>query len=354
VKRRGASYEAARDRLIARLSESAADITALRGVIEPMQAATAVPDFADFHVRGKELRARVEPMREALRESPALDAVAAKAVDGLDRAVRAAANEAEKLTSDADLATVRSAAVAVTNHLDTAYDAILGLFVPYYVREQLHTLGVGRALLLATVYSDHELRLPSQERRLELLARLENDRSYMDEGIVDVEHERIWRKSSSRAARAASYAAPIVFAVLGGGLAWLATKLELPEGLGLDDFSELLTAYVLVLAGVAAHLIVENVKQFQAKAVPVVAIGRLLDWLHLRWAAIAWTFFLVLVTVVGLRASLDIEAKDNLLYLFAGYSIDSVAGIFLTRFGTAAASGVSRLHALIGAPPPAS
>src|SRR5215217_3940874 len=108
-------------------------------------------------------------MHEALRESPALDALAAAAVDELERAVRAAASEAEKLTSGGELATVRSGAVAVTNHLDKAYDAILELVVPYYVRRQLHSLGVGSALLLATVYSHNRLRLPPLERRRELL-----------------------------------------------------------------------------------------------------------------------------------------------------------------------------------------
>jgi len=241
---------------------------------------------------------------------------------------------------------------ARTNHLDKAYDAILELVVPYYVRRQLHSLGVGSALLLATVYSHNRLRLPPLERRRELVTWLESQRTELAEGIVDVAHERIWRKSSNAFARGVSYTAPVVFALLGGVIAWIATLLALPAGLHLDEFREVLTAYVLVLAGVVLHLIVENVKQFQSQAVPIVAIGHLLDWLHLRWAAIAWTFFLVLVTVVGLRASLDIEAEDNLLYLLAGYSIDSVAGIFLTRFGTAAASGVSRLHALVGAAPP--
>jgi hypothetical protein len=107
-----------------------------------------------------------------------------------------------------------------------------------------------------------------------------------------------------------------------------------------------------VLLGVVAHLLVENVKLSQARETPILAIGALVDWLHLRWAAIGGTFFAILVTVLGLRLTLDEETLEEgwettLLFFFAGYSVDSVAGIFLTRFGTSAKGGVASVVALL-------
>ena len=96
----------------------------------------------------------------------------------------------------------------------------------------------------------------------------------------------------------------------------------------------------------------ENVKLSQARETPILAIGEFVDWLHLRWAGIGGTFFAILVTVLGLRLTLDEETlaggwETTLLFFFAGYSVDSVAGIFLTRFGTAAKGGVAAVTARI-------
>jgi hypothetical protein len=138
--------------------------------------------------------------------------------------------------------------------------------------------------------------------------------------------------------------------IVGAALA-LAPTLGLDDSVGLKSSGDNLNAYLLVLLGMVAHLLIENLKQFQANTTPV-AIGAFLDWLHLRWVAIAYSFVPVVVTVVGLLVTVGFDGDKALLYFFAGYSIDSVAGVFLTRFGTAAASGVAKVQELIGAAPP--
>jgi hypothetical protein len=65
-----------------------------------------------------------------------------------------------------------------------------------------------------------------------------------------------------------------------------------------------------------------------------------LDWLHLRWASIALSFFPVIVTVLGLRLT---HHTGWPTVFFAGYGVDSVAGLFLTRFDAAATKGVNIL-----------
>lgn len=81
------------------------------------------------------------------------------------------------------------------------------------------------------MYSHNRLRPAPLERRRELLTWLESQRTELPERIVDVAHERIWRKSSYAFARGVSYTAPVVFALLGGVIAWIGTLLPLPAGL---------------------------------------------------------------------------------------------------------------------------
>jgi hypothetical protein len=124
------------------------------------------------------------------------------------------------------------------------------------------------------------------------------------------------------------------------------------EGLGLKlpdravaglTAPELLGAYLLVLAGAVLHLVVENVKQGQSGNVPILAIGDGLECLHLRWAGLGLSFLPVLVTVIGLRILGAGNDPDELtVYVFAGYSVDSVSGLFLTRFDASGRRGSSR------------
>jgi len=352
---RGFLYAEARDRLIAQLTQAQGDADAIRKLLAPFKDADVVPaseQLERLSTRIRHLRGRLQPMQAALADSARLDALAARRLDELRHRLAALDDDASALSAPrtrGDLTAFRAAARVVQDHLDEADDTMLRLTIGHRVREQLHCLRVGRSLDFKQMFPAD--RLPAKEQRTAMLEQLERDNCYLDEGVVDVRREIIWRRSGSAAVRTVSALSPIAFAVLGWLVLWVATMLRFPDELRLDDASELLRAYVLVLFGVAAHLLVENVKLSQDRSVPILAIGEFVDWLHLRWAAIGATFFFVVVTVVGIRATNVVgDIDEALLYFFAGYSVDSVAGVFLNRFGTAARAGVTTVSAAIGAP----
>jgi DNA-binding FrmR family transcriptional regulator len=346
VEERGLQFRAAQDRLIARLSEAAGDIDAVRDALEPVKTATDTPDMSRIVARVDDLRGRLDGIERPLRESPELDALAAECVDRIRRAINGAHRLRDDLANPG-LVTVKATTVSILTHLDSAYDAILSLLVPYHLGVALHRQRVGRAVLLEHVLEDQKLRMPSPEKRLALLKRLERDGWFKGEGVIEPDQGRIWRRSSNGFYYAATLVSPLVFAALAALALVLAVELGFDE---LGSTQDVLTAYGLVLAGVVTSLAVENVKQFQGNSVSIVAIGNFTDWLHLRWVGIAASFVPLLATVIGIQVTLD--TVDEALYFFAGWSVDSLSGVFLTRFGTAAASGVSRLNALIGAPAP--
>lgn len=126
--------------------------------------------------------------------------------------------------------------------------------------------------------------------------------------------------------------------------------LDLTEGLW-RDWDLVLRAYALVLAGVAMHLVVTAQKERQAQSGAPLPLGSPLDWLHTRWAGVAWTFVCAVIVVfgMGLNDFTNVQTADvAYLYLFAGYSVDSVAGLFLTRFDALAQKGVATLDAKLG------
>ena len=240
---------------------------------------------------------------------------------------------------------MQSAARSTAEALEAVRIAIRDLLLPYRLKIQLHELRVGQSVDFKKDYEDE---LPKIDDRVALLTELSRRSQSFREGVFDVPGQRVWRRSASAAWRAVTCLAIPVFAVLvGGGLA-AASLLPLEEW-HLDDAGDVLAAYGLVLAGVLAHLVVENIKQAQAKTVPIIAIGETIDWLHLRWAGLLWSFAPVVVVVVGLLAmGTQVSGEEALVFFFGGYSVDSVAGTFLTRFGTTAGAGVKDVVRRIG------
>ena len=131
-----------------------------------------------------------------------------------------------------------------------------------------------------------------------------------------------------------------------------ATRLELwgivskPNATATFTWHKLLGPYLLVIGGVIAHLAAENLKQDKA-GVPILAINDLLAWLNLSWVGLAYSFIPVIIVVVGLSV-LDIGATghDLTLWLAAGYSVDSIAGLVLNRFDTGSVAYAQLKNAL--------
>jgi hypothetical protein len=185
--------------------------------------------------------------------------------------------------------------------------------------------------------------LSSSSDRDRLFAYLERSEQRI-EGIIDAKSRLAYRTPPTPALRLLACVSPLLFFTIGGGLLLLVSRFD-NWGFGpgakwpLTHGSQLLGAYLLLAGGAVGHLLVENAKLLQSKQVPILAIGDLLTWLELRWAGLAWTFLIMVVSVIGLRyAGVSSNAREIPVWLASGYSLDSIAGLVLTRFDTAASA----------------
>ncbi len=228
---------------------------------------------------------------------------------------------------------------------DAAYQTI-----PHRLGEHLVGIRVGKALDFDDTFKNE---IPDAKRRALMLSYLA-PYAWRQGGMVDTANAVVYKISRSLWWRLASYLSPLFFAGLSiGALVFVANldNMGLVDDLDsrISDSSALIGAFFLVLAGSIIHLIAENIKQLQAGQVRVLAIGDTLEWLHLRWAGIALTFIPILVVVFGMRlAGVDDNHDEVALYLFAGYSVDSLAGLFLTRFDTAAGARLKLFKRSLG------
>jgi hypothetical protein len=233
---------------------------------------------------------------------------------------------AEATISELNYAAVKFCAVGELN------DALSGI----------HT---GKSINLDDRFSES---LPSSADRDKLIAYLKSEERNLT-GVVDDTNRLAYRTPPTLWLRFLACVSPLVFFAAGGGFLFLISKFDnwgliLAKNWPLSDSGAVVGAYLLVSAGAILHLIVENLKQLQSKQVPILAIGDLLTWLELRWAGLAWTFVAMVVTVIALRyAGVTSDAREIPVWLAAGYSVDSIAGLVLTRFDTSATAGLSAL-----------
>ena len=204
--------------------------------------------------------------------------------------------------------------------------------VPVEVKEQLETLRVGKPLDFEASFKS---KIPRPTQRSQILAELKNQRigGWVDEGA-----QLIYRLSAGAGARFLTCIAPFALALLGAGLMYLIPTFSLPVAWNLGDRWQLAGAFGLVLSGAVIHLLVENIKQLQSRSVPIVAITDGIYWLNLRWIGLSLTVLWALVVAIGLRViGFDSVGSEGVgAYIAAGYSLDSVAGLVLTRFDSSA------------------
>jgi hypothetical protein len=230
------------------------------------------------------------------------------------------------------------------------------LTIPDDVDRVLAGIGIGRSL----DFEGFKGELPDQAKRTQILSELS---MLPISGWVDLKAGLIYKKSPNRAVRICTYFAPLLTAAAAIGLLIGIANLghlglSLPQGWHLSDAHQLVGAFLLVLAGAIIHLVIENVKQLQMRSVPILAIGNTLDWLHLRWVGVSLTVVPIVIAVIGLRMlGTESDGSNIPLYIAAGYSLDSVAGLFLTRFDSSASAILDRLTKQLkgadGAPAPA-
>lgn len=204
--------------------------------------------------------------------------------------------------------------------------------VPGDVEGDLANLRVGKPLDFGTAF---KATLPDQEQRKQILTELSNRHIG---GWVDIAAELIYKLSPTRFGRIATCVAPFLLALVAAGLMYVIPLFDLPSSWNLGEDWELVGAFGLVIAGAVIHLLVENVKQLQSRSVPIVAITEGTYWLNLRWIGLLLTVLWALVVTIGLRVlNFDTTGSEGAMaFLAAGYSLDSVAGLILTRFDSTA------------------
>ena len=220
--------------------------------------------------------------------------------------------------------------------------------IPDRLNRHLVTCRVGKTLDFHAQFADE---LPDLEERVRVLDFLK-DHPGSIEGIVDPATGLVYKTDPRTRVRVFTYLAPLVATLVGAGIVALAAYAD--DWLGLSSWPEqlekpgpLLTAYLFVVLGALVHTAVEALKQRRAAASKsFLAIEDVLAWLHIRYFSISASVLWVLIALFGLAASTD-KLEWNLAFLL-GYSIDSVAGLFLQRFETAAAAGTSALRTRLG------
>ncbi len=313
----------------AAVKDQTAREAALRAAVERFQAALNTKELADQR----------DALKKLLEAEPGLceygkDAWAV--ADGLPDLQ----NSWPKAETAPNAAAVTVAVKSSSKALDELIFHCSMVTMPREVKRELDALRVGKPLDFHQTFA---AQLPSAEHRNQLLQRLKYSQIC---GWVDTASGLIYRLPQSGAARLFTCLAPFLVALLAGAGLWGFGFIDMPsEWEGLENGGQLLGAYGLVLAGAVFHLLVENIKQEQIRSVPIGAISDGIYWLNLRWLGLSLTVFWVLVVTIGLRLSGSGSGGSDLaLYFFAGYSLDSVAGLVLTRFAGSSGGAVERLE----------
>jgi hypothetical protein len=361
--------DAARQRLRGLVRDARAHAQAILDELPAVRTALALTDEA---ARDAELadalrelrhvaRDRIESIDQCRREGRAvLDAAPAvydaigDAVTNLDTAWERARRALERL-SGKDAAIVRArldeVEAAITRMM---WEAAL-VTMPPRVNAHLATLDVGGQLDFGEAFSDE---LPTDSARKRFLEVLRSHPGSVA-GAVDAERGVIY-KAAQGPRRVFSY---VLLLVLAGPLALLfinfvasgSSQLGVPRDwlfAGANRQSELWNAYVFVVLGVVFHLLVEGVKQAQRSTNKAfLALGHWMTWIHVREMSLAITILTMWAIPIGLALTLSGDRIDVATAFFAGYSIDSIIGIFLTRFdGLAKSSSQAVLTRISPAP----
>lgn len=199
--------------------------------------------------------------------------------------------------------------------------------IPREVEDRLEKLRIGKAFDFDVSFGS---RFTDPERRKQVLDRLKSERIG---GWVDLASGLIYRLPRTTAGRFFACAAPFAAALAAAAALYGFGSLAPDDWSGLADGWQLVAAYGLVLAGAVIHLLVENVKQDQIGSAPVLAVSDGIYWLCLYWLGLSLSVLWVVVVTIGLRTTdIGFEVDQLALYVSAGYSLDSVAGLILTRF----------------------
>jgi hypothetical protein len=203
------------------------------------------------------------------------------------------------------------------------------------LNRHLDSVRIGKTAVFDNVFADE---IPDPDDRRALLTYLSEHPAAVH-GVIDTGRGLVFRTSQSAKVRVATYLTPILAATAGALVVYTVGKLDDWLDLsdwpaGLSDSRTLLVAYFFVLLGALVHVGVEALKQQRFGAgTSFLALDDILDWMHIRYLSISASVLWIFVGVFGLGLTTTNIAWGTAFLV--GYSLDSIGGLFLQRFGQA-------------------
>lgn len=201
------------------------------------------------------------------------------------------------------------------------------------MNDTLENLRVGQPLDWEFVFGSELPRDP--ELRSRLLLELAQEGGVLDGAVVDCQQGVIFKVARSREEQRQSAYKLVAVVVLAGALVPLilewAGALTNQVPFNLAALPRLYMLYVVVFLGAGAHVAIDAVKVARAQTRPdFKAMNDWILWLHVHYIPILWGLLWVLLGYVLLIFAMPkLELPSA---FFAGYSIDSITGLFLARF----------------------
>jgi hypothetical protein len=223
------------------------------------------------------------------------------------------------------------------DHVLDALDRIIyqceSLSLSPSVNDVLRNLIVGQALDIEFEFGDEFPKDAALRKRL--IQELAQESGALDSGIVDTEKGVIYKVAATRSQQVRSIWRLLGWLALGfvisPGLAYGGQLLKSGWPVGPGDLVRLLVDYVLILVGSGAHFAISALKNAKSDSKPnFQPIDDWVLWLHVHEAAVRKGILSIWLGYTLLAFGLP--KLDWSSAFFAGYSIDSITDLFLSRF----------------------
>jgi hypothetical protein len=214
--------------------------------------------------------------------------------------------------------------------------------IPSRLRETMQSLRIGQPLDFQWAFQEE---LPGKPERDRILLEISRQPLFLPNGVVDLRPGVVYRIAEEPRRRVLSLVRIGAAALLGFAIAivWsnVGQWLRLNGWSGKpEDWKPLCAAYLFLLLGSSAHVLVNALKERRAQPDPgsFIALDDWIVWAHIREHSILWS---VVYLWCGLIMLAWTHSLDWRTAFFAGYSIDSVIDLFLQRFQKVSAEGVA-------------
>ncbi len=251
------------------------------------------------------------------------------------------------LTSDEQRQAIAQAQVC----LDQIIYQCASLTLSPRVNDTMENLRVGQPLDFDFVFSGE---LPRNlEMRSRLLQELSQEGGVLGSAVVDCDQRVIYKVAQTRAEQRHSAYKIVALLVLAGAIVPLALEwagtLTNNSPFNWPDLPRLYMLYVVVFLGAGAHVAIDALKAAKAQTRPdFQAMNDWVLWVHVRYISILWTLgWIVLGYILLVLAMPKLELASA---FFAGYSIDSITGLFLARFETTVKTNTQALTGVKSTP----